>query len=216
MTVCYSNLQKSFSYVNCTSSWIEPKSKTSNKRGVKQVPTLQYIALFKLFKLRPTFFTLALESTQTTWGLLEEWSSCITAWCGKCLTFPGVLKVSTFSITPFFSRSLITIKLSLFLLTILTHLLVFHSVFINKWVGFMHNTVFLCGLSNMANFVLGQDYSITTQIPKLQQLVPLHYLSLQTDKQHPNKYLLQSTKPFYFYIIHQQQTSIFWIPLNQM
>lgn len=145
MTVCYSNLQKSFSYVNCTSSWIEPKSKTSNKRGVKQVPTLQYIALFKLFKLRPTFFTLALESTQTTWGLLEEWSSCITAWCGKCLTFPGVLKVSTFSITPFFSRSLITIKLSLFLLTILTHLLVFHSVFINKWVGFMHNTVFLCG-----------------------------------------------------------------------
>ena len=111
MTVSYRNLQIRFSYISYTCNWIEPNFNTSNRSGVKQGPKLQYTAFFKV---RPAFFTLVLESTQITLGLQEQWSFCTTARCGKYLTFPGVLEVSTFSITPFFSCSLITIKLSLF------------------------------------------------------------------------------------------------------
>ena len=65
---------------------------TSNKSGVRQGP------LYKVsFKLGPIVFQLA---SNTTRSFVEVWSSLMTAWCGKYLTFPVIHMLSTFSITP--------------------------------------------------------------------------------------------------------------------
>ena len=64
----------------------------SNKNGVRQGP------LYKVsFKLGPIVFE---HASNTTRSFVELWSSLMTAWCGKYLTFPGIPMLSTFSITP--------------------------------------------------------------------------------------------------------------------
>ena len=68
------------------------RNNTSNKSGVRQGP------LYKVsFKLEPIVFELA---SNTTRSFVELWSSLMTAYCGKYLTFPGIPILSTFSITP--------------------------------------------------------------------------------------------------------------------
>ena len=49
------------------------------------------------FKLGPIVFELA---SNTPRSFVELWSSLMTAWCGKYLTFAGIPMLSTFSITP--------------------------------------------------------------------------------------------------------------------
>ena len=65
---------------------------TSNKSGARQG------SLYKVsFKLEPIVFELA---SNTARSFVELWSSLMTAWCGKYLTFAGIPMLSTFSITP--------------------------------------------------------------------------------------------------------------------
>ena len=65
---------------------------TSNKSGVRQG------SLYKVsFRLEPIVFELA---SNTTRSCVELWSSQMTAWSGKYLTFPGIPMLSTFSIKP--------------------------------------------------------------------------------------------------------------------
>ena len=68
------------------------RNNTSNKDGVRQGPLCKVS-----FKLEPTVFELA---SNTTRSFVELWSSLMTAWCVKYLTFPGIPTLSTFSITP--------------------------------------------------------------------------------------------------------------------
>ena len=95
------------------------RNNASNKNGVRQGP------LYKVsFKLRPILFELALNATR---GFVELWSSLMTAWCGKYLTFPAIHMLLTFSTTPCSTWSVIALScfayMSVFLLNLFFSLL---------------------------------------------------------------------------------------------
>ena len=78
------------------------RNNASNKNGVRQGP------LYKVsFKLGPIIFEVAPNAKRS---FVELWSSLMTAWCGKYLTFLEIPMLSTFSITPCSTWSVIALS----------------------------------------------------------------------------------------------------------